>query len=142
MMKGRFFQALHTRWQRKLGAPRPEETFSQLFERARMFEQLEKQYSEAAASRSDQHPKKAGSSKPVPNSTQNSQPPKQVKPVDASVRACNLLCRNYVSVMSCLSTARSLSTALSRQEQKGSTRMLDENSVSYFLLGCRGIQVV
>ena len=86
MMKGRFFQALHTRWQRKLGAPRPEETFSQLFERARMFEQHEKQYSEAAASRSDQRPKKAGSSKPVPNSTQDSRPPKQVKPVDASVQ--------------------------------------------------------
>ena len=34
MMKGRFFQALHTRWQRKLGAPRPEETFSHLFEHA------------------------------------------------------------------------------------------------------------
>ena len=86
MTKGRFFQALHTRWQRKLGAPCPEETFSQLFERARMFEQHEKQYSEAAASRSDQRPKKAGSSKPVPNSTQDSRPPKQVKPVDASVQ--------------------------------------------------------
>ena len=86
MLKGRFFQALHTRWQRKLGAPRPEETFPQLFERARMFEQHEKQFTETAATRVD--PKKAGSSKSVQNSVPNNSRPqqkqRQVRPVEAS----------------------------------------------------------
>ena len=38
LLKG---QALHPRWQRKLGAPKLEETFQELFDRARMFEQRE-----------------------------------------------------------------------------------------------------
>ena len=36
-------------WQRKLGAPKPSETFQELFNRARV---LEQQYQESAASRS------------------------------------------------------------------------------------------
>ena len=32
LLKGRFYQALHPRWQRKLNAPRTDETFTQLFE--------------------------------------------------------------------------------------------------------------
>ena len=49
LLKGRFFQALLVRWQRKLGAPKVEETFQELFDRARMTEQREKQYAESAA---------------------------------------------------------------------------------------------
>ena len=52
LLKGRFFQAIHVKWQRKLGAPKPSETFQELFNRARVLEQHEKQYQESAASRS------------------------------------------------------------------------------------------
>ena len=87
MLKGRFFQALHARWQRKLGAPRPDETFTQLFERARIIEQHDKQFSEAASSRTE-HPKKGGLSKFKPNNVPNSSCPPQkqkpVRPVDSS----------------------------------------------------------
>ena len=34
LLKGRFFQALHTKWQWKLGAPKPSESFSELYDRA------------------------------------------------------------------------------------------------------------
>ena len=53
MLKGRFYQALHPRWQWKLNVPKPDETFGQLFERARMLEQHEKQFTASAASRGD-----------------------------------------------------------------------------------------
>ena len=46
LLKGCFFQALLVQWQRKLGAPKVEETFQELFDRAR---QREKQYAESAA---------------------------------------------------------------------------------------------
>ena len=49
LLKGRFFQALFPWWQRKLGAPKMEETFQELYDRARMYEQREKQYAESAA---------------------------------------------------------------------------------------------
>ena len=52
LLKGRFFQAIHVKWQQKLGAPKPSETFQELFNRARVLEQHEKQYQESAASRS------------------------------------------------------------------------------------------
>ncbi len=45
LLKGRFFQALNVKWQHKLGAPRPEETFYALYDRARALESREKQYS-------------------------------------------------------------------------------------------------
>ena len=51
LLKGRFFQALHVRWQRKLGAPKTDETFKELYDRARMLEQREKQYAVSAATR-------------------------------------------------------------------------------------------
>ena len=35
LLKGRFFQALQVKWQRKLGAPKPEESFQDLYDRAR-----------------------------------------------------------------------------------------------------------
>ena len=53
LLKGRLYQALHPRWQRNLNAPRPDETFAQLFERARMLEQHEKQFTASAACRTD-----------------------------------------------------------------------------------------
>ena len=49
LLKGRFFKALLPRWQCKLGAPKMEETFQELYDRARMYEQREKQYAESAA---------------------------------------------------------------------------------------------
>ena len=58
LLKGRFFQALHPRWQRKLGAPKPSETFHELYDRARMLEQHERQYAESAAARTDGQPRK------------------------------------------------------------------------------------
>lgn len=45
LLKGRFFQALHPKWQRKLGAPKPTESFSELYDRARMMEHHDKQCS-------------------------------------------------------------------------------------------------
>ena len=52
LLKGRFFQALLPRWQRKL-VPKPEETFSELYDRARTLEKHEKQYVASAAVRAD-----------------------------------------------------------------------------------------
>ena len=53
LLKGRFYQALHPRWQRKLNAPRADESFAQLYERARMLEQHDKQFTASAAHRSE-----------------------------------------------------------------------------------------
>ncbi len=53
MLKGRFFQALHVKWQRRLGAPKTSETFQELYDRARVIERHERQYTESAASRGD-----------------------------------------------------------------------------------------
>ena len=75
LLKGRFYQALHPRWQRKLNAPHTDETFAQLFERARMLEQHEKQFTASAACRTEASIKKtrqstpAGGSRPVPIAT-------------------------------------------------------------------------
>ncbi len=52
LLKGRCFQALHVKWQRKLGVPKPEETFPELYDRARVLEHHEKQYEKSAATRS------------------------------------------------------------------------------------------
>ena len=53
LLKGRFFQALHVRWQRKLGAPKPAESFQELYNRARIVEQHERQYAASAAARGE-----------------------------------------------------------------------------------------
>ena len=53
LLKGRFFQALLPKWQRKLGAPKAEESFDELYSRARMTECRDKQYAEAAGERRD-----------------------------------------------------------------------------------------
>ena len=48
IIKGRFFQAIHVKWQRKLEAPHPNGTFSELYDRARMLERHEKHYAMSA----------------------------------------------------------------------------------------------
>ena len=53
LLKGRFFQALLSKWQRKLSAPKPGETFSELYDRARTLEKQDKQISATAAFRGD-----------------------------------------------------------------------------------------
>ena len=100
LLKGRLYQALHPRWQRILNAPRPNETFAQLFKRARMLKQHEKQFTASAACRTETANKKSkpnvptGGSKP-PSSTANqkSQKPQENVPVSAAspklVRLCH-----------------------------------------------------
>ena len=44
LLKGRFFQALLPRWQRKLGAPKVEESFDELYQRARITERHDQHY--------------------------------------------------------------------------------------------------
>ena len=56
-MKGRFFQALLPCWQRKLGAPKSDESLDELFNRARTTEKREQQYCEVAEERKDAQPK-------------------------------------------------------------------------------------
>ena len=68
LLKGRFFQALHTKWQRKLGAPKPSESFSELYDRARMMEHHDKQYSATAAAYGDAKKPSQG------NNTRNNRP--------------------------------------------------------------------
>ena len=52
-MKGRFFQSLVPKWQRKLGALKAEETFKDLFNRACTVEKQDEQYSQSAADKTD-----------------------------------------------------------------------------------------
>ena len=49
LLKGRCFQALLPKWQRKLGAPKVGESFQELYERARTSEQHDQQYRGGAA---------------------------------------------------------------------------------------------
>ena len=58
MLKGRFFQALLPKWQRKLGAPKIDEEFNDLYDRARVIERHEKQYLASASARSEGKDKK------------------------------------------------------------------------------------
>ena len=57
LMKGRFFQALLPCWQRKLGAPKPDESFDELYNRAHTTERREQQYCEAAEECKDEQQK-------------------------------------------------------------------------------------
>jgi hypothetical protein len=43
-LKGRFYQALIVKWQRKLGPPKADESFYDLFACARLLEEYKKQY--------------------------------------------------------------------------------------------------
>ena len=72
LIKGRFFQALLVKWQRKLEAPKPGETFHELYNRARMIEQYEKQYAASAAAHSEQSSKKIDRTKRPPTTTPTS----------------------------------------------------------------------
>ena len=58
LLKGRFYQALQVKWQRKLGAPKPDESFHDLLARARMLEEHEKQFAASAELRSGKSGKK------------------------------------------------------------------------------------
>ena len=49
MLKGRFFQVLLPKWQRKLGAPKIDEKVNDLYDRARVIERHEKQYLASAS---------------------------------------------------------------------------------------------
>ena len=53
LLKGHFYQTLLVKWQWKLGAPKPDESFHDLLLRARMLEEHEKQYQASAESRSE-----------------------------------------------------------------------------------------
>ena len=57
LMKGRFFQSLLPKWQRKMGAHKADETFEDLFKRAHTVEKHDEQYSQSAADKSDDHKK-------------------------------------------------------------------------------------
>ena len=98
MLKGRFYQALHPRWQRKLNAPKPDETFGQLFERARMLEQHEKQFTASAAGCGETTAKKvrpaASVGRPPPSTKANQPPetPSRPAPTQNFVRLCHV-CR-------------------------------------------------
>ena len=56
LLKGHFFQSLRTKWQRKLGAPKPGETFYELYDRARTLERHEQQYNATATARDAKSP--------------------------------------------------------------------------------------
>ena len=57
-LNGRFFHCLATKWQRKLGAPKPNEMFEELFSRVRTLECHDHQFTQSAADKSEPHSKK------------------------------------------------------------------------------------
>ena len=76
LLKGHFYQALHLRWQRKLNAPCTDETFTQLFERARMLEHHERQFTASAACRNETSNKRTRPSVP----SGGNRPPVSLRP--------------------------------------------------------------
>ena len=78
LLKGRFFQALLVKWQRKLEAPKPGETFLELYSRALMLEQYEKQYAASAAAHSDQGGRRGDRERPTRAQPPSSQPSAEV----------------------------------------------------------------
>ena len=60
LLKGRFFHCLATKWQRKLDAPKPKETFEELYARARTLECHDQQFSQG---KNEPRSKKSGSDK-------------------------------------------------------------------------------
>ena len=74
LLKGRFFQALLPKWQRKLGAPKVGESFNELYERARTCERHDKQYQSAYNQRAkDQSRPKAKRVESAPGSSDASE---------------------------------------------------------------------
>ena len=59
-VEGTIFQALHVKWKRKLGAPKTDESFKDLYDRARILEQHEEEYAESAANRGGGESQKRG----------------------------------------------------------------------------------
>ena len=51
MLKGRFYQSLLPKWQRKLGAPKLDESSTALYDRARMLKIHDQQYTAAVQAR-------------------------------------------------------------------------------------------
>ena len=66
LFKGRFYQALLVKWQRKLESPKPDESFHDLLARACMLERYEKQYAASAEARKGQMKKHSGDSQGEP----------------------------------------------------------------------------
>ena len=58
MLKGRFYQALLPKWQRKLGAPKTTESFEELYARTRTVERHNQQFN-AAQNDSNQQKRKS-----------------------------------------------------------------------------------
>ena len=80
MLKGRFFQSLLPKWQRKLGAPKLDESFTALYDRARMLEMHDQQYTAAAQARDGKtkgatHGEKGQKSTEQPRQSSQSQKP-------------------------------------------------------------------
>ena len=81
LLKGCFYQALQVNWQCtcKLSCPKPDEDFHDLFARARMLEEYEKQYGASAVGRTDA---KKASTVGIQRSTQDRRLEKQEQPSD------------------------------------------------------------
>ena len=81
LLKGRFYQALLPKWQRKLGAPKLEESFTEFYDRACMLEQHEKQYQASAqAQRPDNKEARSDSKGPRPSEKSKEHPSKVTTP--------------------------------------------------------------
>ena len=94
--EGRFYQALHPRWQRKLNAPCTDETFTQLFERERMLEHHERQFTASAACRNETSNKRTRPSVPSggnrPPVSQRPQKPLESAPTQPTPPTITRLC--------------------------------------------------
>ena len=53
LQKGRFYHCLATKWQHKLGTPKPNETFEELYSRARTLECHDQQFSQSAVGKNE-----------------------------------------------------------------------------------------
>ena len=86
LLKGRFYSALLPKWQKKLGAPKPSERFSDLYERARTIEKHEEQFrkSETSRSESGQRFRRRQQAPPSTSTSTGTTPETQPKVVDSS----------------------------------------------------------
>ena len=76
MLKGIFFHSLATKWQRKLGAPKPNETFEELYSRARTLECHDQQFTQSAAGKNEPRTKKTDRSASEPTGQSRANKPK------------------------------------------------------------------
>ena len=84
LLKGRFFQALLPCWQRKLGAPKPDESFDELFARAHTTERREEQHSNDSQSKNKKVEKQ---------STQPAKEPDEQAPSESRKQGQSIQCR-------------------------------------------------